>query len=84
MNIRIGELTEHLGVPAVSSRVDSFPAPADVPESLESTQYGVVPEHAFTVPHLHTPEVHLLCPSSVQLDVVHLKDKFIDNIITIN
>ena len=75
MNIRTGTLTEHVGVPVVSSRVDSFPAAPEVPKVVESTQYGVFPEHAVTVPHLHTPEVHLLCPSSTQLDVVHCKDK---------
>ena len=72
INITIRKLTEHIGVPAVSSRVDSFPFAALVPEAVESTQYGVVPEHAEpTVPHTHAPEVHLLLPSSVQLDVEH-------------
>ena len=69
--INITILTEHIGVPAVSSRVDSFPLRADVPEAVESTQFGVEPEHAVLVPHLHTPEVHLLCASPVQLLVVH-------------
>ena len=72
INITIGELTEHAGVPATSSRVDSFPAAPVVPLLVESTQYGVVEEHAVvSAPHLHTPETHLLCASSVQLVVVH-------------
>ena len=66
--INIAILTEHIGVPAVSSRVASFPLRADVPEAVESTQFGVAPEHADeSVPHTHAPEVHLLCVSSVQL-----------------
>ena len=70
--INIAILTEHIGVPAVSSRVDSFPLRADVPEAVESTQFGVAPEHADeSVPHTHAPEVHLLCVSSVQLLEVH-------------
>ena len=72
INITIGELTEHLGVPAVSSRVDSFPLSAEVPEAVESTQCGVPPEHAEPVdPQTHAPEVHLLWVDSVQLDVEH-------------
>ena len=38
INITIRKLTEHIGVPAVSSRVDSFPFAALVPEVVESTQ----------------------------------------------
>ena len=65
-------LTEHFGVPAVSSRVDSFPIAALVPEAVESTHNGVTPEHAApVVPQTHAPEVHLLWVDSVQLDVEH-------------
>ena len=72
INITMGELTEHFGVPAVSSRVDSFPLSAEVPEAVESTQCGVPPEHAAPVlPQTHAPEVHLLWVDSVQLDVEH-------------
>ena len=72
INITIRKLTEHIGVPAVSSRADSFPLAPLVPEAVESTQYGLVPEHAeLRVPHTHAPDVHLLWASSVQLDVVH-------------
>ena len=72
INITIAELTEHFGVPAVSSRVDSFPLSAEVPEAVESTQCGVPPEHAAPVlPQTHAPEVHLLWVDSVQLEVEH-------------
>ena len=71
-------LTEHFGVPAVSSRVDSFPIAALVPEAVESTHNGVTPEHAApVVPQTHAPEVHLLWVDSVQLDVEHYKIKCI-------